>query len=468
MFDAVIIGAGISGLSAAASLKRKGLKVKVLEKASRPGGTMQTLKEKGYLVDFGPNTVVLNNPAIMDMVTLAGLQNRVCLANPCAGKRYVLKSGKMLPLPMGPLSMLKSRVFSTRAKLRLLKEPFIGRGPENESIGDFAIRRLGREFFEYAVDPFISGVYAGHPFNLSAKWAVPKIYRLEEKYGSLIRGAITGARERKKRRQITGETDKTKARICSFLGGIAEFPLGLSTYLGAALELNSSISSLKREGETFLINTTSDTNEKKSLRTRALVLSVPSDALDGLLTMLNPTCQGHFQEIPYAPVAQVFLGYDRRQVGHSMDGFGVLFPQKEKQPILGALMNSAMFPGRAPKGKCALTCFSGGMQNPGMADLGDEALVENCRRALTPVLNLSGDPDFIKVKKYPRAIPQYQLDYEKFLNRMKDCEQRIPGLFISGNFRGGISVGDCIAQSARTADTVARYLTSANPDSLSG
>ncbi len=453
IYDSLIIGGGISGHSVAAYLTKAGKKVKLLEKEARVGGTMQTVKKEGYLIDYGPNTVVLNNANIFEMIEFGGLNDEMCRADSCATKRFVLKNAKLELLPMSPPAFVMSKLFSLSAKLRLLKEPFIGKGHDGETVADFVKRRLGDEFFNYAVDPFISGVYAGDPHKLSIKWAVPKIHVLEVKYGGLIKGLFLGAKERKQRRIETGETDKTKARLCNFKSGIAAFPAGIAGKLGDAVELNSDITGIDKDGEGYKISYNKE-NKPLSVTAKCIVLSVPTGPLDKLMHMIDKDYNGGMAAMSYAPVSQVFLGYKRPQVGHSLDGFGFLCPQKENRKILGALMNASMFPGRAPEGHTALTCFVGGMQHQELAGLEKEALLEMCHGELNDILGIEGRPVFTHVKRYPAAIPQYHLDYPEFLSIVQAFEKKHPGVYLSGNFRGGISLGDCMKQASETAGRV--------------
>ncbi|MFQ5708594.1 MAG: protoporphyrinogen oxidase, partial [bacterium] len=212
--DAVIIGGGISGLATAYRLLKSGLDILLLEKSAHIGGAIHTEEFDGFLIDYGPNSTLDTSPRIGGFLKEIGLQDERVAANANAKRRYILKNGQLLPLPMNPPQFVMSRLFSLRAKLRLLREPFISAAPhdQEESIAEFVERRLGREFLDYAINPFIAGVYAGDPCRLSVRSAVSKIYGLEKKYGSLIKGAIKGAKERKKRR----ESDKTKAQLFSF------------------------------------------------------------------------------------------------------------------------------------------------------------------------------------------------------------------------------------------------------------
>jgi oxygen-dependent protoporphyrinogen oxidase len=213
-YQAVIIGAGISGLAAAAWLDAAGVKMLVLESAPHAGGVMRSERFDDFLVETGPNSLLETTPHIGELIALAGVQEQAVYPDGDGSKRYILRRGKIFPLPMNPPAFLRTPLFSTRAKLRLLREPFIKPAPPEteESIAEFVRRRIGSEFLDYAINPFVAGVYAGDPAQLSVRAAFPKLHALEQNYGSLIRGAIRGRKERAAR----AEKAKDRARMLSF------------------------------------------------------------------------------------------------------------------------------------------------------------------------------------------------------------------------------------------------------------
>jgi oxygen-dependent protoporphyrinogen oxidase len=459
MHDCIIIGAGISGLSVAAWLDQKGKDVRVLEKASRVGGTMTSLYEDGYLTDFGPATVLHTTTLLDDLIRYADLEQQVCFANPQSSKRYVVHHGTIQALPSGPLSFLTTRLFSTRAKLRLLQEPFITPASHDESIAAFTRRRLGQEFLDYAINPFVSGIYAGDPDRLSVRWAFPKIYALERDYGSLIKGAIKGRKSRQQRQQKGGEARRDRAKIFSFRLGMETFPQGIAKRLAERVAMDCKIDTLCRT-EHGLQLTYRQAGQSLQARARSVVLAIPAYAIDPYLQCCNPALPIKLADLQYAPVAQVFLGFRREQVGHPLDGFGVLIPQRENRHILGALWNSSLFPARAPQDHVALTCFLGGMRRPELAAMNDNGLLKRCLQDLTPLLKLQGKPEVVRIKTWSRAIPQYNLGYATYAERMATFEAQTPGVFLCGNFRAGIAVGDCVMQSSATAEKVTAFLNS--------
>jgi oxygen-dependent protoporphyrinogen oxidase len=452
--DTVVIGGGVSGLATAVRLKRAGHTTMVLEKQKRTGGSVVSSLKNGFLVDYGPNSTLETSPEIRKFVDDLGLSGRRVYANDSAGNRYIVRNGQLQSLPMNPPQFLKSQLFSWRAKLRLLAEPFIAPAPQDreETIAAFVKRRLGQEFLDYAINPFIAGVYAGDPEKLSVRSAVAKIYALEKNYGSLIKGAIRGARERKKRSDV----DKTKAKLFSFQNGMQELISAMDRELGESVKLQAEINNLAPVEDGWRVEC-SINGESIALETVSVIFTAPAHATAGLLQHLDQSLASQLNAISYPPVAMVFLGYSNDVSCRPLDGFGFLIPKVENRRILGTIWSSTLFPDRAPEGGIALTTFVGGMRQPELAALDDEELTDLVTGELKELLDLQAKPGFVEVKKWPKAIPQYELGHQDKLDAVEKFEIEHPGLYLSGNFRGGISVGDCILRSAEVAGTVSEY-----------
>lgn len=456
--DVVVIGAGISGLATAYRLHKAGLDVLVLEKSASVGGALQTEKRDGFLIDLGPNSTLDTSPEISGFVDELGLAERRVNANSSANRRYILRDGRLCPLPMSPPAFLSSKLFSWRAKIRLFAEPFIRPAPQDkeETIAEFVERRLGREFLDYAINPFIAGVYAGDPQKLSVRSAVAKIYALEEKYGSLIKGAIKGARERKKR----AETDKTKAQLFSFRDGMIELPATLQKALAERVLTECAVLQVSQSSEvsgTYEVAFSQD-GVVRRVMTRSVIFTTPAFVTAELLQNFSASPADVLKEMTYPPVVMVFLGFKNELKCRPLDGFGFLVPEVEQRKILGCIWSSTIFPERAPAGGAALTTFVGGMRQPELAELPEDELAHLVQEELKDLIGLQTLPDVIKVKRWSRAIPQYELGHQSRIETLTEFEKKCPGLFIAGNFRGGISVGDCIIQSARTANRVQEFV----------
>jgi protoporphyrinogen/coproporphyrinogen III oxidase len=455
MKSVAVIGAGITGLSAAFCLKRKGLPVALYESSERVGGVIQSLRRDGYLAEFGPNTILETSPRIGELVRDAGLQARRLDPDPKAEARYVVRYRRPIAMPSSPFGFLTTELFTARAKWAVLREPFVPRrlDGKEESVAEFVLRRLGREFLDHAIDALVAGVYAGDPAKLSVPQAFPKLAQLEARYGSLIKGQILGARERKRR----GEVAKDRAPKFSFDEGLQVLPETLAARLGDSLHLNTSVRGLTQAPGGWVLRLASANGESR-VEHSAVVYAGTSYRLAELeVTGRVPLNLAPFAEIRYPPVASVVLGFRREDVEHPCQGFGMLIPRIEGFKILGTIFSSSLFPNRAPAGHLTLTSYVGGERYPALASLEPERLFEITCEDLRVLLGLRGKPTFQHSVFYPKAIPQYVLGYGRYRELMDQLETSAPGLFFAGHFRDGISLSDSMLSGCKVADRVAAF-----------
>ena len=451
-----IVGAGISGLVTAYRLKKLGFDADVIEASGRVGGVIESFREDGWLSEAGPHTYLETSPRIRELVTAIGLESALCEPGPEAKNRFIVRDGKTYSLPSSPMSFLKTPLFSASAKFRLLREPFISRWDNSyeESLAGFVTRRLGQEFLDYAINPFVSGVYAGNPGDLSVKSAFPKLFDLEQEYGSLIKGAILGARKRKKQ----SETSKQRAKMYSFTKGMGQLAETLTKkILEQNIQTRTEVVTVSRENNRWLLEWKSD--DKKGTGEYDIVVStVPLHRLPKIILEDKIFDSRRLQEVSYPPVSVLTMGFERDKVEHPLDGFGMLVPAVENSSILGTLFTSTLFPGRAPEGYVTLASYVGGARNPESAKQPFELLRDNVLLDLQRFLGVQGSPVYVKHILQPKAIPQYNVGYEHVRDILDDLEKSQNGLFFAGNYRSGISVSDCIVGGLETADRVREQL----------
>jgi oxygen-dependent protoporphyrinogen oxidase len=458
MRPVAIIGAGITGLTAAFYLKRSGVPVTVYEASDRVGGAIQSLRAEGYLAEFGPNTILETSPKVTQLVIDAGLASRRLDPDPKASARYVVRYQRPIEMPGSPLGFFTTQLFTARAKLAVLREPFVParRDGKEESVAEFVVRRLGQEFLDHAIDALVAGVYAGDPYKLSVPQAFPKLGQLEACYGSLIKGQIFGARERKR----CGEVAKDRAPKFSFDTGLQVLPDTLRERLSEAVRLNTTVTRLTQTPEGWTLEVRERGQQSRAEHSAVIYAGTAFKLADMEVQTSMPLRLATFAEIRYPPVASVVLGFRREDVAHPCNGFGMLIPKVEGFKILGTIFSSSLFPNRAPAGHLTLTSYVGGERFPDLASLPPEKLFALTCEDLRVLLGVKGKPTFQHSVFWPRAIPQYNVGYGLYREQMADIEKKAPGLFLAGHYRDGISLSDTIVSACNVADRVGEFLKS--------
>jgi len=441
-----IIGGGISGLCTAFGLQRAGVDVTLFEKGESVGGNIRTEMHDGFLIEHGPNSLNVSQE-LLELIAQLGIYDQIAQAKPAAKKRFIVRGGKLTALPMGLVDLAGNRAFSAGAKLRLLKEPFVRtKSAVSESVAAFFERRLGWEIVEYAVDPFISGIFAGDPGKLSIEHAFPRIFEMERAHGSLLAGALFSRNGSKRPKGIT--------RTISFKNGMQTLTDALAEKLGERIKLNSSVLSIEKSGSGFEVEIADGGKEYFD----AIIVSTPAWTAAELIRGLDKDLAGSLSEIYYPPVAVVYTAFKKENVKTSAEGFGFLVPGREKMNILGSLWTSSVFENRAPQGYHLFTTFIGGARNAELARKGENELIDIALGDLNSILELTGKPEFASVKKWDRAIPQYNIGYEKVVQAIEDFQAAHHDIFFCSNFYKGISVGDCVKNTIATAKGITDFL----------
>lgn len=454
--DAIIIGAGLSGLTTAYTLTQKGYNICLLEAGDAPGGLIRSIREEGFLTEAGPNTFPSSATALIRLCRSLDLSP--VPASPLASNRYLYLNDALIRLPNTPIDFLSSPILPWRAKLRLLGEPFISRGKGEETVADFVRRRLGQTVLENLVTPFLSGIYAGDPEQLSLPATFPKLSAWEHDAGSLLKGAFQAMGEARKKRKDEG-IPRTPYALMSFDGGMQALPHALAQALPmGSLRTRTPVRAVTRDSAGFHVHL--QTGEV--LMSHAVVLATPAMTAAHLLEALSPRASAILSGIPYAPIAVVHLGVERQSVPHPLDGFGFLIPRTQHIPLLGSIWASRLFPDRAPEGMALFSCFIGGALFPEAAQWHADRLIEQvlkdlCRVFKQPALTAG----FQKVHQYDNAIPQYTLGHRDRVSKLSNSLTEVPGLAVTGNYLTGVSLNDCVRHGEETAQAVERYLSEA-------
>jgi len=451
----IVAGGGISGLSCALRLQQLGLPVTLLEASERPGGLAGSIEKDGCLFESGPQSFQ-GTSAIFDVIRQVGVETQLQTADPAA-PRFVLQHGRLRKIPMSPPALLTSSLLGVGARWKVVSEPFRRSTPPDaeESVANFVRRKFGHEILEYLVAPFVSGVYAGDPEKLSLRAAFPTLEEWEREYGSVLRGAI-------KSRNPDGEREEPPP-LCSFRQGVSALPQAIAAKLGENWRGGVSVAAVNRSGRVeehrYEVRFTSKGREE-TIEAHAVVLATPAYTASHLIARISTQLAQALSGIAYAPVGVVAAGYNDSQFAVALEGFGFLVPRSEKLRILGTVWNSSLFPGRAPDGMAVITSFIGGATDTAVVEKPEQELATIVQQENARLLKISGEPVTSIVWRHPKALPQYNLGHGYIVEAIRDGERANPGLFFSGNYLEGPSLGKCVEQGTKTADAVRDYLRS--------
>lgn len=451
MKDVVILGAGLTGLTTAHHLKKNGLDFCILEKGSRIGGVINSVTENGFTWEEGPNSGVIANVEVLRLFEELKGKCELEVANENVKRRYILKGEDWQPLPSGLKSAITTPLFTLKDKFRILGEPFRSPGKNpNETLAELVQRRLGQSFLDYAIDPFILGVYSGDPNRLVTRFALPKLYNLEQKYGSFIGGTIKKGSEPK-----TEEEKKITRGVFSTKGGLSSLINALKIKIGKE-NIQTGISDLtvRPVKDKYLVCFTGSDGNPVELQTKKVISTIGAHQLDKVLPFIDPAQLAKITNLFYARVIEIVLGFNYWK-GIKLDAFGGLVPFKEKRDILGVLFMSSLFEGRAPKEGALFSIFMGGVRRPELCDLNDDQVEAILKKEICSTMKLEEfNPDLLKIIHHHWAIPQYEANTEFRLIAVAELEAKYPGLIIGGNLRNGIGMADRILQARMLAEAV--------------
>jgi len=463
----IVIGAGITGLSAAHRLSElcaeQGfpLEVTVLEGRDRPGGVISTRESEGFTVEEGPDSFLRTKPEAVGLSSRVGLAPLLVGTNKEADKAFVLKNGRLVPMPAGLFpgpprmtALFGSPLLSIGGKLRMLLEAFI---PGNTSGGDesaasFMRRRFGREAYEYLVEPLLSGIYAGDPETLSVRTALPMLAKMEEEYGSVTRGMRRSAASP----GAPKNGGETGGRFAAFDRGMGTLVSALHSRLpGGTVRLRSRVKRIEALGGGFRVHL----NGAAPMDCDAVIVALPAPGAALVTQGLDLDLSLDLSRIKYASNVVINLAYPKSEVPHHLGGSGFLVPSSERLPVLACTFSSVKFKGRSPDDTVLFRVVAGGARNPVICGEEDSCLVDIAHGALSPILGIRSAPMFGMVSRNPESTPHYAVGHGELVARINERAGRFPSLRLAGNAYGGAGIPDCVRSGEEAAGEIFRYVT---------
>jgi len=447
MIDVTIIGAGISGLTAAWQLKQQGLGVVVLERQQCAGGNAISENINGFLMEHGPSTINAAVPEVGKLSTAVGLTAAKVELGDDVKRRYLVKNDQLHGISVHPLGFLLSNYLSLSGRARMLFENIASskKYQADETVDQYFTRRFGKQFAKRIMDPLVGGLYAGRADRISVQSVFPKVLELEKKYGSISKGVWS---------RYLDQGSMPAKKLYSWRDGIGSFPKALSQVLHDHIRTGVVVRKVRACGSGFMI----DTGKHGILNTRTVLMATQPHVAASLLENMTPIGASVIAEISAPPLAVVFMGFKREHVDHPLDGLGYLSASSENRAFTGVQFPSTMFAGRAPKSHVSLTAYMGGARHSDMGRMNEQDILELARLEFKDLLGTHGKSVVSKVRFWPRGIPQYTVGHQGRVDKIEKLSREIPGLFVTGNYLNGPSVGCCVAGACETAGRIHTFL----------
>lgn len=455
MHRVVVVGGGLSGLAAAYRIRQKlpHAEVTVLESAARPGGNVWTERDRGFTVELGPNGFLDSKPSTLDLCRSLGLGDQLLAASEGSRKnRFLYLNGRLHKLPGSPLGILRTPLLSFGGKLKLLTEPLRARPhrlPADETVAQFARRRFGREAADTFVDALVTGIHGGDPERLSVAAAFPRLPKFERECGSVIRGFLRAAKDKRRAAEKAGRPRPGPARMWSFRDGLRTLIQSLAA--GVPVTTGVRVRRVEKSSTGWVVRGDGDDRWPAD----AVVLTCPAPRQAEMLADLDPRLADDIAGIGYTPIAVVVVGYRRGDVPHDLDGFGYIAPQRTRRDALGVQWCSSIFPDRAPPGFVTWRALCGGVNRPDVLTWDDDTLLRKVHAELRTTMGVRGGVAFHRVVRWPQAIPQYAVGHLERVARIETRAATHAGLTLGGNAYHGIALNDCTEQAERIAERVA-------------
>jgi protoporphyrinogen/coproporphyrinogen III oxidase len=461
-----VLGGGISGLAAAHRLAEllPEAELELFEASPRLGGVLHTIERDGFLIEQAADNFLVKPPAGIELCGQLGIADELLTTDESRRRAFVVRSGKLVPIPEGFYLMsprklwplLKSPALSIAGKLRLLVEPFISRSQGeggDESVASFARRRLGREVFERLVQPLVAGIYTADPEQLSMAATMPQFLEFERTTGSLLRATLGSSVS------AGGQSENASgARYGLFVApqrGMTSLVSAIASRLPRTkVHLNAPVSGLGFVDDRWHVESKA-ASDVSHADFDAVVIALPAHAAARVVERCDAELAGELAAIEYAGCAVVSLGFERRQIGHALDGFGFVVPQSERRRIIAGSFASLKFAGRAAADQVLIRVFIGGAIQPELLDLPDSELTRIAREELAELLQATGEPLVADVSRWPRSMPQYHIGHLARVDRIERLAAKHARFALAGNAYRGVGIPQCIASGQAAAERIA-------------
>jgi oxygen-dependent protoporphyrinogen oxidase len=457
----IIIGAGISGLSAAYYLAKGGARSTILESRPRMGGVIQTLRVEGCTLEAGPDSFLSVKPAALDLIRDLGLSDQVIGSNDHMRVTFIRRHGRLVPMPDGLMMMVPTKIMplvttplvgwvtKLRMGLELLRFP--RRKSEDQSVSDFIGDHYGRETVDYLAEPLLSGIYGGDPGALSVGSVLPRFVDLANRYGSLTRGVLA---ERAKAASQRGANSAPPPLFSTLKGGLGQLVDAVSASIRGKAQLwQTRAQRVERKGAEFRVKIDGDW-----LNTGRLVVACEAHSAAGLLAGVDPRLAELLGTVDYSSSMTVALGYDAADFAVPPVGFGFLVPRKERRRVMACTWVGTKFSHRVPEGKIVARCSLGGTSDAAALDESDEAVIAAVTSELAEIAGVTARPRFTRIARWPKSMAQYTVGHAQRLAEIQARVAAIPGLYLAGNAYTGIGIPDCIRMGKAAAQEILKSL----------
>ena len=425
--ETVIIGSGICGLSIAHFMSKQKKDFVLLESEPQIGGIIQTNISDKFICEYGPNTVLLNNDAIKELIKDLGMWEMLIYPEDYSNQnRYVLINNELEKIPLRFFAFLRSAILSKKAKFRIFFELFVKKHSKNTTVYDFVCKRFGKEFHDKLIEPFITGVYAGDTKNMSTKHSLKLLWNLEQTHGSVLKGLFKSK-----------SAKKEKVHSFNFPSGLGQLVSAISNNLEEQIKLEKKVIEIVKKPNGFLIKT-----EKETFFCKKVVSTVPSYVLKELV--FDDSFSKEMAKVTYNPIDVFHFGFYKKNIKKMKKGFGVLTKPSDNKSFLGVLFNSQIFKHVSSSDTELFTILVGGERQKELCQLESEKLEGIILKEVEDLIDHQGEVLLKEHYRWKKGIPQYDMNQEDLIQKIDSFEKENPGFYVLGNYFNGVSVSDAV------------------------